>query len=256
MTQLKAYHRPATVAEALQLLSRPGVNTTVIGGGTVVVPRLAEIEADEVVDLQHVGLTQLRIADNALTLGAMVRVQTLVDDTRLPSLLREAAHRAGPNTLRSAATIGGAVVGAESESELLAALLVFEALVHVQTVTGAAAIPLAQLWADLPAALDNGLVTSITMQMTGRTASARVARTPADSPIVAAVARHTGEHVLLALCGVADTPILVDPAHLEAMIHPPDDFRGSSTYRRQMAITLSRRVIKQVSDMTGGRNTS
>lgn len=246
MNQLKAYHRPASVEEALGLLARPNVHTAVIGGGTQTVPRLDE-SLDEVIDLQNVGLADISLTGSGLTLGAMVRLQTLVDDERLPDLLREAARREGPNTLRHAATVGGTIVSASPESELLAALLVFEATVTVQTSQGPKNIPLAGFLKDVSAALGGGLVTSISLITTGRTALERVARTPADSPIVAAVARLAGDNQLhLALCGVAPTPVLVDPNTIEAALTPPDDFRGSTEYRRQMALILSRRVIAAV----------
>ncbi len=244
MPQLKAYHRPTSPTEALQLLARSGVRTALIGGGTTAVPHLKEI--DEVVDLQAAGLAEMSYSGHTLTLGAMVRLQSLVEGESIPDLLRETAHREGPNTVRHSATLGGVVVNANSDSELLAALLVFEAVVKVQTVKETRAIPLADFLANAPAALNGGLITAITLVTSGKTASARVGRTPADDPIVAAVARRDTERLWLALCGVAPTPILVDPQQIEAGLNPPDDFRGSSEYRRQMAVVLARRVVDKV----------
>ena len=81
----------------------------------------------------------------------------------------------------------------------------------------------------------------------GETADARVARTPADTPIVAAVGRRDEEgNVRMALCGVADIPILVDPDEIEN-VDPPADFRGSAEYRRQMAGVLGGRVLAALS---------
>ncbi|GIK42573.1 MAG: hypothetical protein BroJett011_64060 [Chloroflexota bacterium] len=74
MPQLKAYHRPTSVGEALHLLARPGVNTAVIAGGASAVPCLNGI--DEVVGLQAVGLTEVSYTGNCLTLGAMIHLQT------------------------------------------------------------------------------------------------------------------------------------------------------------------------------------
>lgn len=247
MNQLKTYHRPANVDEALRLLARPGVKTGVIGGGTCAVPHLSKT-VDDVVDLQSIGLAELDLSGSSLTLGAMVHLQTISDDNRLPALLRQTAQQEGPNTLRQAATIGGVVVGAGKESELLAALLVFEATVQVRNSTGPKTISLADFLLDVPSALGGGLVTSIALTVTGQTAWARVARTPADSPIVAALARRSDNgDVCLALCGVANTPILVNPDNIEATVTPPGDFRGSTAYRRQMAVTLTRRVMAEVS---------
>lgn len=248
MPQLKAYHRPGSIDDALRLLSRPGVNTTIVAGGTDVVPRLPEL-VDEVVDLQRIpGLAEINYAGQNMTIGAMVRLQTIVDAGQAPALLREAARREGPNTLRHAATIGGLVAGAHPESELLAALLVFEAEVELQTGGGPRQIPLSNFLRDVSAALAGGLITAVSLKTTGKTASERVARTPADRPIVAAVARLGDDGQLrLALCGVAKTPVLVEPEGVKAAINPPGDFRGSCEYRRQMAATLAKRVVGQLS---------
>jgi CO/xanthine dehydrogenase FAD-binding subunit len=246
MPQLKAYHRPGSVAEALQLLARPGINTAVIGGGAYITPRLSE-SIDEVVDLQAVGLDDVSYAGQRLTLDAMVHLQTIVEDEQAPVLLRESARREGPNTLRNMATIGGVVASPDADSELLAALLVFEAEVKVQTMSSLKDIPLADFLDDAPAALGGGLVISVSLSTGGKTASDRVGRTPADQPIVAAVARMNEQaKILLALCGVAHTPVLVDPNSVKAAVNPSGDFRGSGEYRRQMAAVLAKRVIDKL----------
>ncbi len=246
MPQIKAYHRPTTVSEALHLLARPDVNTAVVAGGTQVVPCMNEM-VDEVIDLQKVGLTDINYTGKGLTLGTMVCLQTIVDDHRAPSLLRDSARREGPNTVRNASTIGGVIVSPHKDSELLAALLVLETKVKVQTIGDTKNIPLADFLLDIPTALSGGLVTSISLATMGKTASARVARTPADRPIVAAVARLTDDgQVRLALCGVDKTPVLVNPDNVKAAVNPPNDFRGSREYRRQMAATLARRAVKEL----------
>lgn len=249
MPQLNAYHRPSSVEEALQLLARSGINTVLVGGGTYVAAHMPD-HADEAVDLQAIpSLRETYRTGSRLVLGAMVRLQSVVEDDRAPALVREAARREGPNTLRHAATVGGAMIGADKESEFLAALLVFEADVQVQTSNGVKNIPLGDFIRDVPAALGQGIVLSVTLATSGKTAADRVARTPVDKPIVAAVARLNDEgEITLALCGVANTPVLVDPDNVKAAINPPGDFRGSTEYRRQMAATLAKRVINQVSE--------
>ncbi len=253
MLQLKAYHRPPNVAEALQLFARPDVKTAIIGGGTSLVARLDE-QIEEVVDLQAVGLTELTYRPNYLNLEAMVRLQTVVDDPRAPTLLRQTAYQAGPNTLRHAATIGGQVVEGKAESELLAALLVYETTVQLETLSGEKNLALADFWLYPPwvEGKRDWLVTAISIATSGQTASARVARTPMDSPIVAAVARRRKDGTIdVALCGVAKTPVLVDPTHLQAQIDPPSDFRGSAEYRREMAAVLVKRVLQELKPKEG-----
>ncbi len=246
MPQLKAYHRPTTISEAVQLLARPAVNTRVIGGGTYAIPHMSDV-VDEVVDLQKIGLTEITTTQHGLNVGAMVTLQTLTTDARLPELLRQTAQQAGPNTLRQAATLGGVVVGANKESELLAALLIFDAQIKVQTSNGSKTVTLTDFLQDVPTALSGGIITTISLTITGQTAQARAARTPTDNPIVAAIARREGDGIIqLALCGVANTPVLVHPPNIETAINPPADFRGSTKYRRYLAVTLSQRVINKL----------
>jgi probable selenate reductase FAD-binding subunit len=250
MARIKAYHRPSKLAEALQLLSRPQVSTAIVAGGTYINAHLAET-VDEVVDLQALNLAGVSYSQGRLALGAMVRLQTLVEDQQAPDLIRQAAHREGPNTLRNQATVGGLVAGSDPESELLAALLVSEAEVELQSGRGGRRMPLPDFLGNVTAALDGGLVTAISLAITGKGAMERVARTPADRPIVAAIARlDQNNQIHLALCGVAKTPILVEPIldQLKASLNPPNDFRGSSEYRRQIAVVLSKRVIASLQE--------
>jgi probable selenate reductase FAD-binding subunit len=248
MAQLKAYHRPSSIEEALQLLARPQVNAAVVAGGTNLNARLND-SIEEVVDLQGVGLDEVIRNGDRLTFGAMVRVQTLAENGQVPALVRDLAHREGPNTFRNQGAVGGLVAGADPESELLAALLVFEAEVEIQSTGGARRLALADFLADVPAALNRGLITSVSFAATGQGAAERAARTPADSPIVAAVGRLDEQgQVRLSLCGVAQTPILVssNADQLKSQLNPPGNFRGSSEYRRQIAVVLARRVVAEL----------
>ena len=209
MVQIKSYHRPKNVDETLHLLSRPNVNSVIVAGGTYINPRMDEL-VDEVIDLQAVGLDEVTYADNRMTLGAMVRLQTIVEAAQAPALLREMAHREGANTFRNEATVGGVVVGRDPESELLAGLLVFEAVVVVQSASGSQQIALPEFLANSSAPPGPGLVTAISLATTGSGRSERVARTPTDRPIVAAVARmDDAGQIHLALCGVSQTPSLI-----------------------------------------------
>lgn len=242
MPRVKAYHRPESVAEALALLQRPGA--IALAGGTQLIANMAD-GIEEVVDLQAVGLTQVEIDAEAgiIVLGAMTRVQAIVEDQRLPEMVRRLAHREGPNTFRNMSTIGGTIATADPESELYAGLLVYEAAVTVQSSVGAQTIPLAGF--QLPA---GALITAVTIRSGGQAAAERVARTPADQPIVAVVGRRDeAGRMRLAVCGVAGRPVLVEPEKV-ALLEPPADFRGSAEYRREMAAVLTARVLRQLED--------
>lgn len=226
------------MAEAYELLDRPGA--VVLGGGTTLNAGRAG-SAVEVVDLQDLHLDGIVAdADDALLIGATATLQQLVDDSRVPAVVREAARRDRPSTLRAQATVGGCVATGDPDSELLAALLVHDAIVHLGGPDGTDQRPLEVVLAGLP--IEPGrVVTAVSMATSGRAAGARTARTRADRAIVAAFARQAGGERRIALTGIAHTPVLVaGPSEVD----PIGDFRGSAEYRRSLATTLIARVLE------------
>lgn len=243
MQTISRYHRPSALDEAVALLGRDDVSTIVIGGGTVVVP--ADLPAGtEVVDIQTCVGDQIVLEGDRVVIGAMARLQDIVDHDVVPPLLAELAHREGPNTLRHASTVGGTVGTADPESELLAGLLVHDAEATIVSGEGPRTMALSTLFTDT-SVLRRGIVTSVSVASGGETASARTGRTPADISIVAAAGRLVAGGVQIALTGVAATPVLVDPTNL-AHLDPPGDFRGSSSYRKELAGVLVQRVVAQL----------
>ena len=242
VAQVSGYRRPASLDEALALLEHPG--TVVIGGGTKVnaEPRAEPIE---VVDLQALGLSAVgRIDGDLLRIGATVTLQQLVECGDVPAVIREAARREQPSTLRAQATIGGSIVTADPESELLATLLVHDAVVSLAGAAGPEELTLEALLAELPFPAGR-IVTGVVIDAAGSSFVARAGRTRADRAIVAAAARvgPDGEQ-RVALSGVANTPILVDATD---ELEPPGDFRGSSEYRRALAEILVARALEALS---------
>ncbi len=248
MPSVLAYHRPLSLDDAGVLLSNP--NHVLLAGGTMVVPwaRKPSDEGVSVVDLQALGLDQVELDEDRLVLGAMVRLGTLMTDDRVPGFLADLGRRELPSTLRNAATIGGTVAAAERDSVLLAGLLVHDTSVVFHA---GPTRPLAELLADRRdpgrAGQPGGIITEVSVATDGSGTIAVTGRTPADVPIVAAVARRTTSQLRLALTGVAATPLLVDPEDPTADLTPPSDFRGSSEYRLHLAATLAARAMEVLS---------
>lgn len=263
-----AYHHPETLTEALTLLKKP--NTHPLAGGTKL---LAGSVNGEVVDLQKLGLNQVDWPEEGqenAQIGATVRLADLMEalaengnESDPSRLLQQALRRAGPNTLRNAATIGGAVASRLPDSELLAALLVLEASATLYLPGGSEGRLLSltdYLQAETKPA---GLIAKIQIAwQKGRGALERVARTPADYPIVAVVAwQPEGQAPRLAATGIQQRPCRLTEAEavLEAGLTPetieeaggaaqsasqhPGDFRGSAAYRAEMAAVLTRRLL-------------
>ena len=242
MPKVVGYHRPASVQEALQLLSQP--SAAVLAGGTRVnaTPSGSPLIA---VDIQSLGLGGITVvAPGRMRLGASVTLQQMVDSADLPDVVRDCARREEPSTLRTLATIGGTVAAGGWESELVAALLAAEAVVGVETLSGAREHRLDAILADCDL-LVGTLITSVTISTDGAWGADRTGRTPGDRAIVAAIGRRAGNgSVRVALSGVAPTPLIVQSAD---GLSPKGDFRGTSEYRKHLATILFARVTEAVS---------
>jgi len=229
-----AYHRPASLDEALALLAEP--NRRVLAGGTMLNADREPSEV-EVVDLQALGLDEITPAGARLDIGATATLAAVSESGEVPEWLREIARAEEPSTLRTLATVGGAIAASSPDSVFLAALLVSDAQVSM---AGADPCSLADLLGDgVPM---GAIITSISIAVDGAGARASTGRTPADVPIVCAVARSSETHTAVALTGVAGTVVLVSTSDPTAGLSPVGDFRGSAEYRIELAGVLAARA--------------
>ena len=238
-TVIRAYHRPTTLEDALSLLESN--DAAVLAGGTSLI---ASGAATAVVDLQDLGLSTIGLTDDRIAIGAMARIRDLVESDLVPAILRDLARREAPNTIRNAATLGGTIATRDPESELVAGLLVHDTRVTIATGDGPHTVALP----DYLATPTLGIITGVTLERGGTAEARRTGRTPADRPIVMAVARRTDDgKVRVALTGIAAVPVIVDAGELAAF-DPPADFRGTTEYRRHLAETLTSRVLTAVGE--------
>lgn len=236
MPSVLAYHRPSTIDEASDLLTGP--DRWALGGGTVVVPeaRVSRPEGVELVDLQGLNLDAIEDDGDRLRIGAMARLADVAVHPSVPEVVRDAARRELPSALRNQATVGGTAALAGSESLLFAALLVHDGQLELND---SRSLPLGDGFEDTA----GDLILGVTIEPDGKGVLAATGRTPADDPIVAAVARRDANGIRLALTGVAARPIEVDPADPTVDLTPPADFRGSAEYRLHLAAVLADRVL-------------
>ncbi|HEX6385779.1 MAG TPA: FAD binding domain-containing protein [Anaerolineae bacterium] len=264
------YYRPQSLDEALRLLAQADV--VPLAGGTRLLAGETGKALAGVVDLQDLGLNQIKwqreVTLPRLHLGAMTRLADLASFLDQPEaaagptwLLQTAIQRAGPNTYRNAATAGGIIASRLPDSELLAALLLLEATLTLRTPEETTMSLIDYLDAgERPP----GLITDVTIPWTeGEGSSHRVARTPADTPIVAIMCwqpagsaprlaatglgerpfRLTEAEAILA-AGITDTTVEQAAAAAQAANRHPGDFRGDDAYRAKMAAVLTRRVLR------------
>jgi carbon-monoxide dehydrogenase medium subunit len=230
MLNLKEYHRPKDLTEAVALLQRKQPRTVVLSGGTWLVGE-APRDVEAVVDIADLGLNRILVEGNLVRIGAAVTHQQLAESEQLRTsalrVISETAQAMSGLNIRNRATIGGAIVTADAASPLVTALLACDAEVVIagaKDKTKQADDP-SDFWKVLPLAgflayrrqiLDEGtLITEVRMPLPSpdtRSHYARVARTPRDYPIVCAVAAFAMKdgiagHVRIAVGGVAATPI-------------------------------------------------
>jgi len=128
LPNLRVYHRPTTLDEAVRLIRPPAV--VPLGGGTVLLPA-RDPAVEEVVDLSGLGLTYIRAGADGIRIGATTPLQHLLESPSLPDLtgghigpvLRLTASR----NLRGQATVGGTVASGGPENPFLVLLLALDA---------------------------------------------------------------------------------------------------------------------------------
>src|SRR5215468_3617103 len=118
------YARPTTLAEAVSLLTSREGEAKVLAGGQSLVPMLAfRLAAPALlVDLNRLSeLRYIRIGDDGVRLGAMVRWRQIEDDVPLASahpLLVAALKHVAHYQVRNRGTIGGSLAHADPAAEL------------------------------------------------------------------------------------------------------------------------------------------
>jgi CO/xanthine dehydrogenase FAD-binding subunit len=202
------------------------------------------------------------------SIEAGASLQAVLDRPDSPPLLRQTLTGALDWQTRNRITVLRALRAPQLAPEWAAALLALEAIVIVDGDAGPTQMPLATL-------VEGQLREDITVLHVPpggggrRWGTARVARTPADQPIVAAVAvvqmsNNLVEWVRVALTGVWPEPVRLANAptglmggplkvvYIEAVaeaveteVAPEGDFLGSEDYRRAMAGVLTRRALEE-----------
>lgn len=136
------YERPATVAEALDLLADESIESRPLAGGQSLVPlmnfRLARPE--RLIDLNGVGeLSYIRRKDGALRIGAMTRQATVEQSPTIARdwpLLAKAIRYVAHAQIRNRGTIGGSIAHADPTAELPVAATALDARIHVRSRRG------------------------------------------------------------------------------------------------------------------------
>src|SRR5499426_223216 len=140
------YACPATLAEAIALLSTHDGDAKVLAGGQSLVPILAfRLAAPKLlVDLRKLSeLRTIKITSDGVALGAMVRWCDIESDARLriahPLLVAAIAHVAHYQ-IRNRGTVGGSIAHADPAAEMPGIVVACDAEIAVTGKAGARVI--------------------------------------------------------------------------------------------------------------------
>jgi carbon-monoxide dehydrogenase medium subunit len=276
-----AYHRPATLDEALELLERYGPDGRILAGGQSLVPalnmRLATPRA--LVDINRLpGLDGIRLSADGLMIGALAR-QEAVEHSALVArhapLISQAMPHVGHLAIRSRGTFGGSLAQADPAAELPASVVALGAVIRVARPERVREIPAERFFRGIyTTALEPGeVLTEVVVPPIApgwRSAFDELARRHGDYALVGLAAHcrvsdGTLAEVRLAFTGVGLTPVRASRAEaalagrrpdepvlaeagraLDADLDPPSDVHASARLRRHLARVLLARVVHRL----------
>ena len=282
-----AYHRPATVADALALLAEHE-DAKPLAGGQSLIPamnfRLAAPAA--LVDLNRIPeLAGIHRAGDAVRIGAMTRHSQVEHDALIAArapLVAEAMPFIAHPQIRNRGTLGGSLAHADPAAELPAVMLALGAELVVRGAEQERKVAAEAFFTGLFAtALEPGeLLTAVELPAPlprAGWAFEEMARRHGDYALVGVAvslalgARGECAAVRIALLSVGDGPVLAARAAgallgqlptAEAIgaaadlagsddIDPPADIHATAAYRRKLAKVLTRRALSRAAARAG-----
>lgn len=276
------FHTPKTLEEALDLLEEHQDDGRPIAGGTALVVMMKQslLDADHLISLARVpGLSGIRAEADGLHIGALTHhreVETSALVKQHAPLLAEVYHHVATVRIRNVATVGGGIAHGDPSQDPPPGLIALGASVKLQSKSGERIVPIADMFVDYyETAIEPGeLLTEVIVPTTAagaRTAYLKFLPRTADDYATVAVAAHAQlqdgkvSNLRVALGAAGPTPVHATTveAALEGQaptaeairqaaqavadqVDPLDDFRGSSDYKRDMAVVFTRRALERV----------
>ncbi|MBU2513807.1 FAD binding domain-containing protein [bacterium] len=127
---IKTFYKPTSLEEALLLKEKHENLVAWFAGGTHINHFEFKAHYDQVISLEGLGLFFIHTKTNQTSVGAMVTLQKLADNSLIPECLRWAAFMAAPRTIRNMATVGGDIATGGKGTRLTPCLMALNAVVE------------------------------------------------------------------------------------------------------------------------------
>ena len=275
------YACPTTLAEAVALLAARDGEAKALAGGQSLMPMMAFRIAHPalLVDLRMLpGLSEIKISNDGVRLGALVRWRNIEDDARLTRahpLLKAAVAHVAHYQIRNRGTVGGSLAHADPAAELPGIAMTCEAEIAVMGKSGVRSIKAKEffLGALTTALAPDEIITELRLPAWPRQRRwgfEEFARRRGDFAMAGVAAYYdldkTGKaaNAHIGVIGIGDRPQrlpavenilngrVIDVATVAkveaaacAAVEPQDDIHASAAYRRALVGTLVERALNR-----------
>ncbi|MBM4417864.1 MAG: xanthine dehydrogenase family protein subunit M [Chloroflexi bacterium] len=280
------YEAPATVADALKLLSRLGDRAKVVAGGHSLIPtmklRLAQpevlIDISRIAELRGITTDGNHLVVGALATHAQVASSDLV--RRQAPLLAEVAGIIGDPQVRNRGTLGGSLAHADPAADYPAAALALDVEVVARGPRSERTIPITRFFRSLltTALRPNELIVAVRVPKAARGqggAYVKLANKASHYAVVGVAAsvqvtRGRISAIAVGVTGAGSTPRRAGRVERALLGSPPDvaaierasasaaegldllsDIHGSAEYRAHITRVYTRRAIDAALGRTG-----
>ncbi|MFN4157144.1 MAG: FAD binding domain-containing protein [Gemmobacter sp.] len=275
---MSAFHRPATMAEALGHLAGDGMR--ILAGGTDLYPATTGPDlGGPILDITGLpGLRGIARVAGGLRVGACTSWAEIARAPLPPALgaLAQAAREVGGRQIQTAGTLGGNLCNASPAADGVPPLLVCDAEVELIGPQGARRMPLCDFLQGprRTARLPGEILAAVILPDSGLTGSSRFLKLGARAYLVISITMvavrldiRDGRVLHAALAVGAASPVArrlpaveaaltgaqaagaasrIDASVVAAALSPLDDARASAAYRAHAACALLRRAVEEI----------
>ena len=257
------YHRPATVRQAANLLTK-NEDAKLVAGGHTLVPVMKQRLASppHLVDLSHIeGLDTIELKGRNLVIGAMARHADVANSATVGEAIPALAHLAGligDPAVRHRGTIGGSIANNDPTADYPAACLALGATI----VTNKRKLKAEEFFLGLfTTALEpDEIITKVSFPLAKKAAYVKFRNQASRYALVGVFVARRPSDVRVAVTGAGGNGVFrvtafeealqkrFSPKVLEGIHVSPEglnsDIHGSAEYRAHLIGVLARRVVE------------